>query len=125
MNKNEESDGYSGLDKIISINIPLTRITEAIKTSNSHKLEIPINEKQQLLPHELYNRKQAAKVLQVSEPTLDSFFRDGRLNYCRICTNGPKKYRREDLEAYKLCHAADHQAVFVINKWLPGARYFY
>lgn len=99
VNQNSESDTLNGPDEVLSINIPINKITDAIKASNPYEPEISNYENQQFPPLELYNRKQAAKILQVSEPTLDRYVRDGILNYCTIGEDGPKRYRREDLEA--------------------------
>ncbi len=97
INQNDDSDTIN--DEVISINIPLGKITDALESQDSQEMEILSNEKQQPLALELYNRKQAAIVLQVSEPTLDKYVLEGKLNYCTIGPDGPKRFRREDLDA--------------------------
>jgi hypothetical protein len=96
--ESEEGD-LNGLDKFISINIPIKPITRAIDNLSPTGPPHDKSQDEQAAPIELYNRKNAAKVLQVSPPTLDSFVKNGSLVYVTLGKDGEKRYRREDLEA--------------------------
>lgn len=100
VNQNDEEDDVNGLQEEISINIPINKITDAIKTSFSSEPDTPISESKEPLPLTYYNRVKAAEVLGVTPPTLDSYVRKGDLNYRTMGKEGRKIYLHEDLDAY-------------------------
>jgi len=96
--KQENEDEFDP-DDLLAINIPMNKITRAFKENMEPVVDKPKNDLPQHPALEIYNRKQAAEVLQVSPPTLDALVREGVLKFCTIGENGPKRYRREDLES--------------------------
>jgi len=98
--KPENNEGnLNGQDEFISINIPIKPITHAIDNLSPMEHTHDKSQDEHAAPIELYNRKNAAKVLQVSPPTLDNCVKNGSLVYVTLGKDGEKRYRCEDLEA--------------------------